>query len=145
MQPDTEGAEHEQRAAEEICRSIYEETATFYERKAPGVAGQDLGYRILMGRLLFARRISSSAINQAGGPKFSSERARRIIETFRPKHLVVIGLKFFAGWTPQQLRAWCANGRRLVVQGEIWGVTAFVTIHPSGARLSGDDLKAIEA
>jgi hypothetical protein len=41
--------EHEQRAAEEICRSIYEETKTFYEHKAPRVAGEDLGYRILYG------------------------------------------------------------------------------------------------
>ena len=49
MQPDTEGAEHQQRAAEEICRSIYAETATFYECKAPRVAGRDLGYRILYG------------------------------------------------------------------------------------------------
>jgi hypothetical protein len=49
MQPDTAGAEHEQRAAEEICRSIYDETATFYKRKAPRVAGEDLGYRILYG------------------------------------------------------------------------------------------------
>jgi hypothetical protein len=49
MQSDTAGAEHEQRAAEGICRSIYEETATLYECKAPRVAGQDLGYRILYG------------------------------------------------------------------------------------------------
>src|SRR6267378_7546442 len=35
--------------AEELCRSIYEETAAFYKYKAPRVAGQDLGYRILYG------------------------------------------------------------------------------------------------
>jgi hypothetical protein len=49
LQTDTSVIKHDQRAAEELCRSIYEETKTFYERKAPRVAGQDLGYRILYG------------------------------------------------------------------------------------------------
>jgi len=77
--------------------------------------------------------------------KFSSERARRIIETLQPKHLVVIGLEIFRRLDPSATSGLVHNGRRLVEQGEIWGVTAFGIIHLSGARLSGDDLNAIRA
>jgi hypothetical protein len=80
--------------------------------------------------------------------KFSEARARRIIEALQPKHLVVIGLEISRRLAPSATSVMVrsgGNGRPLVVQGEIWGVTAFGIIHLSGARLSGDDLKAIRA
>jgi hypothetical protein len=49
MYPDAGSTEYERHAAEEVCRSIYEETARLYKASAPNVAGQDLGYRILYG------------------------------------------------------------------------------------------------
>jgi hypothetical protein len=223
MQPDTAGAEHEQRTAEEICRSIYEETKTFYECKAPRVAGQDLGYRILYGppvvraKYLFlgyqpGGRADSRRIDQLrswpteceyalnplelrnagwknprlalniqkvwGVPilkkstglnaiffrapdlkewrrlqrglrieleNFSLERARRIIKTLQPRHLLVIGLETFGRLAPSATSALERNGRCLVEQGEIWGMAAFGVIHLSGAHVSGADFDAIKA
>jgi hypothetical protein len=77
---------------------------------------------------------------------FSLERARRIIETLQPRHLVVIGLTRFRRLAPSATSGLMRNGRPLVERGEIWGVTAFGVIHLSGAYgLSGHDLDAMKA
>jgi hypothetical protein len=49
MRSDPLVTQDEQRAAEETCRSVYDEVSKLYDDRAPRVGGKKLGYRILYG------------------------------------------------------------------------------------------------
>jgi hypothetical protein len=69
---------------------------------------------------------------------FSRIHCRAVVDTLRPRRIVIFGLKSVADFDPngETLRT---EKRRLVLGGRLWGYPAHAVIHPSGARLSADD------
>jgi len=78
--------------------------------------------------------------------QFSLERVDRIVETLRPQHLVVIGLRTFQQLTKTdgQTALLGQRGNRLVVDGNFGGIRASGIVHLSGARISRYDREQLK-
>jgi hypothetical protein len=77
--------------------------------------------------------------------QFSLDRARMIVESLRPRHVVAIGLKTFDLLVTGEPVLRGERGSVLAKRGDLWGCPATGVIHLSGSRISRGDRDRIAA